>query len=203
MLYFNKPFRIERTSPNPRNKNCGISIGLCKNLREYRHLLKLPPGFADKKHVEAKLYPDLTIGHERGRGPLRILAEDDTRTFMIITSRLTSDSDFVGNIRVPRGREKEIKIITRGIAPKGTGQWLTLVVQARSGDAFYINWNRLDGSGAMTGFYYVDEYNSVHSCDQSGIPSLFTDLGITPSFTVRDDLDPLVSRIDRREWFKL
>lgn len=203
MLYFNKPFRIERPSPNPRSKSRGISIGLCKNLREYRHLLKLPPGFANNRHVEARLYPELTIGREQGHGPLRILAEEDTRTFMIITSRLTNDSDFVGNIRVPRGREEEIKVITRGIAPPGTGQWFTLVVQAKPGDAFYVNWNRPDGSDAMTGFYYVDERNMVHSCDQSGIPGLFTDLGITPSFTVRDDLDPLVSRIDRREWLKL
>lgn len=201
VLYFNTAFRVKLPSPDPQSRSCGISIGLCKNLRRYRHLLKLPPEFAKKAHLEARLYPELTVKRESKHGPLRIVNEDDDQVFMIITSRLTTNSGLVGNIRAPRNQE--IKVIARGIAPKGTGQWETLVLKVKKGDAFYVNWNQLDGSDAVTGFYYVDDSGLVRSCPQIGIPGLFAELDVTPPFTVRDDPDPLVSRIDRREWQKL
>lgn len=197
MLYLDTAFPIKT---NTRRSACGIIIGKSRSCRHLDYMLRLPSSFIGQERLEPGLYRELTIQCKKGGGPIQIAVASGS-LFLILTSHLSDDEDFIGNIRIPRVQRRNV--ISRAVAPVGAGRWETLILKAKKGDAFYINWNRVSGADAVTAFYYVDEYNSVHSCDQSGIPSLFTDLGITPSFTVRDDLDPLVSRIDRREWFKL
>lgn len=197
MLYLDAAFPIKT---NLRRSTCGVIIGQSRSYRRSDYMLRLPSSFAGQERLKPGFYRELTIQCEKGGGPIQIAAARGS-LFLILTSRLSEDEDFVGNIRAPRAQQ--VRIIARAIAPIGAGRWETLILKAKRGDAFYVNWNRVSGADAVTAFYYVDEYNSVRSCSQSGIPSLFTDLGITPPFTVRDDPDPLVSRIDRHEWRKL
>ena len=200
MLYLDAPQSIVPVDPYS-NKRC-IVLGRRFHQRGPSAILHIPTSLYSQTQLRAGLHVDLTINGDNRKTPT-ILAdiEDEKKLFLILSSRLTSAQDHFGNIRIPRSQKPHI--ITRAFAPEGTGLWETLVLKAKKGDSFYVNWNRKNGSDASNCFYYVASLDQVYAYPQEFIPGLFAELDVTPPFTVRDDPDPLVSRIDRREWQKL
>jgi len=201
MLYLDSPQPIVPIDPLS-DKRC---IVLGRRFHQYgpNSILHIPTGLYAQPRLRAGLHIELTINSDKRKAPT-VLADikDEKKLFLILSSRLTPATDHVGNIRIPRSQAPP-RIIARAFAPHGTGAWETLVLKVKKGDAFYVNWNRKKGSEATNCFYYVASLDQVYAYPQEFIPGLFADLGITPPFTIRDDPDPLVSRLNRREWQKL
>lgn len=200
MLYLDSPRPIEPVDQN--SKKCGIILGRRFHTYGPNFTLQVAPEFYHQSQLGAGVHVDLTLRFSQGKPPMIISdMADEKQLFLILTSRLTAASRHIGHIRAPRSQK--VKVIMRAFAPPGTGIWETLVLRAKKGDAFYVNWNRQNGSEASNCFFYVAELDQVYAYPREHIPELFAGLGITPAFTLRDSPDSSASCLDRREWFKL
>lgn len=193
-----QPIRIRST--NPRHPHYGITLGRKASHRTRECVLHIGCSLDNMVELRPGLYRGLSV-HRSNQNRLSLIDSSDSQIFLILTSRLSDDRDFVGNIRVPR--RQKVNVIAKAVAPKSAGHWVTVILEARRGDAFYVNWNHPDGSDALNGFYYVGGPKIVHSCSQVGISGVLNDLGVTPPFTVRDTSDMRVSRLVLSEWRKL
>lgn len=203
MLYVDIPWPIIVANPNANYNKYAITLGRVEHQYGPKFNMLVSPEIGEQfgSRIPAGFHLNLTLERTRSaRGP-RLISRLDDRLFLILSSRLTHHADYVGNIRIPRSQQSQI--ITRAKPHPDSGRWETLVIQAQSGESYYVNWNCLDGSEGTNSFYHIAELDQVYTCPQSGIPDLFYGLGLTPQFTVRDHLDPLVSRLDYHEWRKL
>lgn len=199
MLYLDVTVPINMVNPKAQYHQCRITMGRRRHQYGPPFDLWVPPGLGPR--LNAGFHLDLTLtGTKSEKGP-HIVSKLEDRLYLILSSRLTTDPGFVGNIRVPRQQNTEI--IARAKPYPNSGRWETLFIRAKVGESYYINWNQPDGTGAVTSFYYVAALDQVYTCPQFGIPSLFEMLGVKPSFTIRNDPDWHISRLDYREWRKL
>lgn len=202
MLYLDMSLPIQPLDRKAHPDNRGIILGRSLRNRRRVRALKVPRQLKGQQTIRAGLHFELTITSNR-QEPCRIIVDpsDEQYLFMILTTQLTPDLDYVGNLRVPRSQT--VHLIDQASAPPNEGHWQRFVLRASRGDAFFVNWNLPDGTAGTNCLYYVDKSGEVYACPEEGIPDLFEYLGAAPPFTVRDDPDPRVSRLDRREWRKL
>ena len=198
MLYLDVALPIKTFKPKPGRPNCGVVLGRRQRRRSYESTLGLPQSYSDQARLDPRLYRNLTIVRS-DNGHLCIEQRRDSKIFLILTSHLTDDRDFIGNIRIPR--RQHTKIIGRALAVPGTGRWETLIIEATKGESFYVNWNTPEGANGVNGFYHVG-IDTVYSCMRSGIAGLFRDINVKPRFTVREDSDRS-SSLNMSEWRKL
>lgn len=200
MLYLDVALPIKTFKSKPGFPACGVVIGRRQKHRKFDYILGLPRTFASERLLQPRFYSDLTICRDTNKGFLHIEHQRDDKIFLILSSRLTDDPGFVGNIRVPR--RQSTKVIGRAVAPPDTGRWETLIIEADLGASFYVNWNTPEGTNGVNAFYQVG-INTVHSCTRSGIAGLYHDIGVKPRFTIRDAADQRLSRLVMSEWRKL
>lgn len=200
MLYLDTPLPIVSINPQAAYHKYGViaGCGQCRSL----FTVPIPPEYGEhSKRLEAGFHLGLTLGRTNSNKGPRIISALDDRLYLVLSSRLSEHDQYVGNIRVPR--HQEVNIINRAKAFPDSGKWETLFIRAKVGEFYYVNWNSPNGSEGVNSFYYVAALDQVYTCPQLGIPGLCDMLGIRPPFTVRDDPDPRVSRLDYHEWRKL
>lgn len=201
MLYLNAALPVRPLGDGRPQDRHGVVLGRRTGSPPSDYTISLPRSFQGEKTLQPHLYHKLTISRVAGSQALRIVSSESQKLYLILTSRLSREPNFVGNIRVPR--DQSVQILARTAPFFGAGQWSTLVIEARVGNAFYINWNHSDGSAARSGFYYVDRLDHVSACERDGIADTIAQLGVTPPFTVQQPSDPAASQLVLKEWRKL
>lgn len=130
---------------------------------------------------------DLTISTSKSGKP-RIDARKDGDIYLLLSSR--SEYERRKNDYVTAPRSQEIELIARGIgAVRNDGRfwhwWDAVIVKAKDGDVFRLDWNGSRRGYGYDATFYVVFGGKVYSADQPDIEDLYESLGLEIPFLIQ------------------